>query len=109
MDELAEELVLAQFAETDVRPLVATSGLHPIGGSGLLSEDGDTIVKLGKKWYINDRLAVRPSGELLAARLHLNIPPSTQRNTVECLRFRRPEAGGHISPAVQGELTTNIQ
>jgi len=33
MDELAEELVLAQFAET---------------------EDGDTIVKLGKKWYFGD-------------------------------------------------------
>jgi len=54
MDELAEELVLAQFAETDDRPLVATSGLHPIGGSGLLSEDGDIIVKLGKKWYFGD-------------------------------------------------------
>ena len=33
MDELAEELVLAQFAETP---------------------DGDTIVKLGKKWYFGD-------------------------------------------------------
>lgn len=33
MDELAEELVMAQFAET---------------------EDGDTIVKLGKKWYFGD-------------------------------------------------------
>ena len=33
MDELAEELVLASFAET---------------------EDGDTIVKLGKKWYFGD-------------------------------------------------------
>ena len=36
MDELAEELASAQFAEI---------------------EDGDRIVRLGKKWYSNDRLA----------------------------------------------------
>lgn len=53
MDELAEELVFAQFAET---------------------ADGDTIVKLGKKWYVNDRLALQPVGELLAARLHPSRP-----------------------------------